>query len=105
MEHKIKTLVEATTHNHTKKLIQTHVKGLFFNEEAKHLVIMVDNAGPLHELEERKEDHHLKAALEKVYGEDITYEIKMHGETPSDKEKQMGREISYSLIKGENDKR
>lgn len=105
MEHKIKVLAEAITHNHTKKLIQTHVKGLVFNEEAKHLIIYVDNAGPLHQLVTDKEDHHLKNGLEKIYGEDITYEIKMHGETPSDKEKQLGREHNYSLLKGENERR
>jgi|GEM_PF-2411841 len=105
MEHKIKTLVEAITHGHTKKLIETHVKGLVFNEDTQHLVIFVDNAGPLHELAEKNEDRHLKSGLEKVYGTDITYEIKMHGETPSDKEKQIGRDINYSLLKGENDRR
>ena len=105
MEHKIKTLVEAITHSHTKKLIETHVKGLVFNEDTQHLVIFVDNAGPLHELAEKNEDQHLKSGLEKVYGEDITYEVKMHSEKASEKEKQMGREISYSLIKGENERR
>ena len=105
MEHEIKMLIEAISHNHTKKLIQTHVKGLAFNEETKHLVIYVDNAGPLHELAEKKEDLHLRSGLEKVYGDDITYEIKHHGETPSEKEKQMGREHSYNLLKGANDKR
>lgn len=105
MEHQIKKLAEAITHNHTKKLIQTHVKALVFNEETRHLSIFVDNAHPLHELAEKKEDLHLKAGLEKVYGDDITYDIRMHGETPSDKEKQVGREISYSLIKGENERR
>ena len=105
MEHKIKALVEAIAHNHTKKLIQTHVRGLVFNEEAKHLVIFVDNAGPLHELAERKEDHHLVKGLEKIYGTDITYEIKMHAEKASEKEKQIGRDANYSLLKGANDKR
>lgn len=105
MEHQIKKLVEAITHKHTKKLIQTHVRGLIFNEETKHLMIYVDNAHPLHELAEKKEDHHLKNGLEKVYGDDITYEIRLHGEEPSDKEKQEHREISYSLLKGANDKR
>jgi len=105
MEHKIKALAEAITHSHTKKLIQTHVKGLVFNEEAKHLIIFVDNAHPLHELAEENEDHHLKNGLEKIYGKDITYEVKMHGEVPSEKEKQMGREHSYNLLKGEKDRR
>ena len=77
MEHKIKALAETITHTHTKNLIQGHVKELEFNEDARHLTIHVANAGPLHELETDEMDHHLKSALEKVYGEDITYELKL----------------------------
>ncbi len=80
MEHKIKMLAEAITNGHIKSLVQTHVKELAFNEDAKHLVIYVDNAGPIHELSDEEGDHHLKSGLEKVYGEDITYEVKVHGE-------------------------
>ncbi len=77
MEHKIKVLAEAITNNHTKNLVQSHVKELEFDEDAKHLTLHVDNAHPLHELESAEMDHHLKSALEEVYGEDITYELKL----------------------------
>lgn len=79
MEHKIKTLAEAITNTHTKHLVQDHINKLHFADN--HLIIFVDNAGPLHEFEEKETDHHLKAALEKIYGEDITYEFKIekHG--------------------------
>lgn len=75
MEHKIKELAEAITNAHAKHLVQSHVKELHFENE--HLTIYIDNAGPLHELEWEEMDHHLKSALEKVYGEDITYELKL----------------------------
>lgn len=76
MEHQIKKLAEAITSTHTQNLVQGHVKELEFNEETQHLTIHVDNAGPLHELEEEETDHHLRKGLEKVYGKDITYELK-----------------------------
>ena len=74
MDHKVKELAEAITNAHTKHLVESHVKGLHFKDN--HLVIYVDNAGPLHELETEEVDHHLQKGMEKVYG-DITYEIKL----------------------------
>ena len=94
MEHKIKALAEAITHGKTKHLVQTHVKELAFDEETKHLVVYVDNAGPLHELAEEEGDHHLKSGLEKVYGEDITYEIKMHHPGMHERENAVPHEIN-----------
>lgn len=76
MEHKIKELAEAITHAHTKNLVQTHVKELRFEND--HLTLYVNNAGPLHELSGEECDRHLKSAMEKIYGEDITYELKLH---------------------------
>jgi len=70
------------------------VRELAFDEEAKHLVIYVDNAGPMHELSEEEGDHHLKSGLEKVYGEDITYEIKLHGEGRHEREKAVPHNIN-----------
>ncbi len=87
MNHDIKTLAEAITHTHTQGLVQSHVKALNFDEGAKHLVVVVDNAGPLHELESKDGDHHLNAGLEKVYGEDITYELKLHSAGQHEREK------------------
>ncbi|MBU0705808.1 hypothetical protein KJ657_00780 [Patescibacteria group bacterium] len=105
MEHKIKTLAEAITNGRTKHLVQTHVKALAYNEETKHLIIYVDNAAPMHELSSEEGDHHLNNGLNAVYGDDITYEVKMHGETTHENEKQIGREINYGLLKGENERR
>lgn len=75
MEHQIKTLAQAITHQHTSHLIATHVKELKLDN--KHLTILVDNAAPLHELSDKALDEHLRKGLEEVYGEDITYELKL----------------------------
>ena len=93
MEPQIKMLAEAITHGHTKNLVQTHVKELAFDEEAKHLIIYVDNAAPMHDLASEEGDHHLKSGLEKVYGEDITYQVKMHGEGRHEREKLVPHDI------------
>ena len=75
MEHKIKALVEAINNTHIKDLVQNHVNNLHF--EDKHLIIFVDNAAPLHEFETEETDDHLKPVLEKIYGENITYEFRI----------------------------
>ncbi len=94
MEHQIKQLAEAITNGHTKEIVQAHVKELDFNEEAKHLIIYVDNAAPKHELESKEGDHHLNSGLVKVYGDDITYEVKMHGEGSHEREKAVPHNIN-----------
>ena len=94
MEHKIKVLAEAISNAHTRQLVQAHVKWLDFNEESKHLIVYVDNAGPLHELSEEEGNHHLKSGLEKVYGEDITYEVKMHHPGQHEREKAVPHNIN-----------
>ena len=92
MEYKIKILAEAITHKNTHNLIQSHVKELNFNNN--HLVIYVDNAGPLHELEQQNADEHLCKGLEDVYGEDITYELKLYkGNGSHEREKQIPRAV------------
>lgn len=86
MEHEIKALAEAITNTHAKNLVHSHVKELKFEND--HLTIYMDNAGPLHELENDEMDHHLQSGMEKVYGEDITYELKLYSEeTPHEREK------------------
>ncbi|MFH0820268.1 MAG: hypothetical protein V1908_00690, partial [Candidatus Peregrinibacteria bacterium] len=51
-----------------------------------HLVIFVDNAGPLHELSSKELDPHLLKGLEKVYGAEITYELKpFHHRAPNNR--------------------
>ena len=76
MEHAIKTLAEAITHKHTRSLVESHVKELSF--ENNHLMIYVDNAGPLHELSDKETEEHLRKALEEIYGVDSTYEFKIY---------------------------
>jgi hypothetical protein len=76
MEHKLKALAEAITHEKLKKLVQSHVKELKL--ENNHLVIFVDNAGPLHEMGEKSMDEHLKKGLEKVFDPSITYELRTY---------------------------
>lgn len=84
MEHKIKTLAAAITHQKTSHLVLSHVKELKL--ENSHLIIFVDNAGPLHELAGKELDKHLRQGLEQVYGEDITYELKpFHHHIPSNR--------------------
>ena len=91
MEHKIKELAEAMTNTHVKHLIQTNVKEVKF--EDNHLTIYLDNKGPLNELSEKENDHHLQNGMEKVYG-DISYELKLfQGHVPSDKERGIPRNI------------
>ncbi|MBU1017661.1 hypothetical protein KKA33_01390 [Patescibacteria group bacterium] len=93
MEHRIKALADAITNAQTKYLVLGHVKELHF--ENNHLTILVDNAGPLHELEEKEIDHHLQQGMEEVYGGDITYELKLFkGHHPHDRENEVPHEIN-----------
>ena len=93
MEHKIKLLAESITHTHTSNLIQSHARELVFEDQ--HLIIYVDNAGPLHELAEDETDHHLQKGLEKVYGEDITYEVRLYtGSKSHEREKEVPHNIN-----------
>jgi hypothetical protein len=87
MEHKIKALADAITHVHTRSLIQTHVRDMVFNEETRHLVIYVDNAAPMHELQTDEGDHHLNSGLSEIYGDDITYEVKIHHDAKNERNK------------------
>ena len=75
MEHQIKALAEAITHDKLKKLVQSHVKELLL--EKGHLIIFVENTAPLHELNHLSMEEHMKKALEKVYGSKITYEFRL----------------------------
>jgi len=93
MEHAIKRLAEAVTNTHTHGLIQSHVRDLRFDEETKHLIILVDNAGVIHEFSDKETDHHLQNAMEKVYG-DITYEIKLMGGREHEREKAIPHNIN-----------
>ena len=84
MEHQIKALAEAITHEKLKKLVQSHVKELLL--ENKHLIIFVENMAPLHELDQKSMDEHMKKALEKVYDPKTTYEFRLlhHAHEKSD---------------------
>jgi hypothetical protein len=94
MEHEIKKLADAVTNKHIKNLVLSHVDELHF--ENNHLIVYVDNAGPFHELEGEEGGHHLKTAMEKVYGEGITYEFKLSkGETPHNRERSIPRHTNH----------
>ena len=75
MEHQIKALATAITHEKLKKLVQSHVKELLL--EGNHLIIFVGNTAQLHELSLKSMDEHLKKALEKVYDPKTTYEFRI----------------------------
>ena len=94
MEHQIKALAEAITNAHTKSLVESHVKELDFDEESKHLIIVLDNAGPLHELSDEEGDHHLNNGLKEIYGDDITYELRLHGEHSHERENAVPHNIN-----------
>jgi hypothetical protein len=90
MEHLIRAFADAVTNKHIKNLILSHVDELHF--ENNHLIVYVDNAGPFHELEGKEDEHHLKTAMEKIYGEDITYEFrKSKTETPKERDEGVPR--------------
>lgn len=88
-------MAQAITNHHVKSLVESHVKELSFDESARHLIIFMDNVGPLHELEGKEEDKHLNKALAEVYGDDITYEFKTHGSHSHNRDKVMSRRIQY----------
>lgn len=97
MEHKIKILAEAMTNSHAKHLVQTHVRSLHF--ENGHLIVYTENAAPLHEFENPEMDKHIKKGIEKVYGEDITYEFRLNKpDKDYDKEEELGQQHNFNLI-------
>ncbi len=92
MEHEIKVLKETITNHKVAEMIASDVKELRF--ENNHLTIYVDNAHVLHELSTEENDHHLQSALNKIYGEDITYEVKlMKGDGMHEREKTVPHNI------------
>jgi len=99
MEHQIKLLAEAMNSDRAKHLIRAHVRELHF--ENNHLIVYVDNTAPLHEFENKKMDEHLKKGMEKIYGENITYEYKLQkADKPHEREKEVGREYNFNMIRG-----
>lgn len=45
----------------------------------QHLVIYLDNQGPLHEMDKGEMDDHLRKGLEKIYDDPkLTYELKLY---------------------------
>lgn len=95
MDSQVKKLAEAITNGHVSSLIHSHVKELTFDDATKHLIIHMDNVGPLHDLEGKEEDKHLNKGLAEVYGEDITYELRTHGETPHERDKVVSRRVQW----------
>ncbi len=90
MEHQLKLLAEAITHHEARALVKAHVKEI--EQTGKHLVVYVENAGPLHELSKPENDEALRKGLEKLYGEDLTYEVKVYKpDVMGDREKEFGK--------------
>ena len=94
MEHQIKQIVEACSHAKTQKLIENHLVEILLHDQ--HLVLLIDNAAPLHELSQEENDEHLKKALEAVFGEDLTYELKLaHTKGVHERELEVPHNINY----------
>lgn len=90
MDREIKVLAESIGNTHLSKLVLTHVKELVLKEA--HLMIYIDNQGPLHEMESKEMDEHLRKALEKIYDPNITYELKLYNpNSRHEREKAMAR--------------
>lgn len=75
MKHEIKQFIQTITHKRTRTLLQSHVVEIQYKN--KHVVISIDNAGPLRELGDKKHDEQIKKSIDQIYGEDSTYELKL----------------------------
>lgn len=81
MNPNIKALYQAVGNTHLKKSIQTHVKEIKLKsvKNKNHLVIYLDNIGPLHEMDSGEMEEHLQKGLEKLYEDPkLTYELKLY---------------------------
>jgi hypothetical protein len=92
MKHDIKVFALAITHGHTRDLISEHVKEI--NHKNDHVVIYVDNAGPLRKLRDNKGDEQIKKAVDQVCGQNCTYETKLYKpDVRHEREKQVPHRI------------
>lgn len=92
MKHDIKKFVEVITHGHTQDLFRGHVKGIDHTND--HVVIYVDNAGPMRELEDERSDEQVKKAVDYICGEECTYEFKLYkSNVIHEREKKISRRI------------
>ena len=92
MEHNIKKFAEVITHGRTRDLFRGHVKGIDHANE--HVVIYVDNAGPMRELRDKRGDEQIKKAVDQVCGENCTYELKLYKtNVQHEREKKTSRRI------------
>ncbi|HIP49855.1 MAG TPA: hypothetical protein EYG99_00195 [Candidatus Pacebacteria bacterium] len=92
MKHNIKKFAEVITHGRTRDLLRGHVKGIDHTNE--HVVIYVDNAGPMRELGDGRSDEQIKKAVEQVCGENCTYELKLYkANVQHEREKKISRRI------------
>ena len=76
MKHDIKKFVEVITHGYTQDLFRGHVKEI--DHANDHVVIYVDNAGPMRELEDKRSDEQVKKAVDNICGKECTYELKLY---------------------------
>lgn len=92
MKHEIKRFTEVITHGYTQDLFRGHVKEI--DHANNHVVIYVDNAGPMRELEDKRSDTQIKKAVDYVCGENCTYELKLYkGNVQHEREKKTARRI------------
>lgn len=75
MDHVIKAFAQHITRKRTYNIVYENVVEIVYKDG--HVVIFVDNAGPLHELEESQHDAQIKKAIDQIYGEESTYELKL----------------------------
>lgn len=75
MDHAIKEFAQNITHKRTHDIVYENVVEIVHTDG--HVVIFVDNAGPLHELKESQHDKQIAKSINHIYGSDSTYEIKL----------------------------
>ncbi len=75
MKHSIKKFMQLITHKRTQDIFYSNVVDIVSKNE--HVVIFVDNVKPVHELSRSKHDEQIKKVIDRIYGEQFTYEVRL----------------------------
>lgn len=75
MKKEIKQFMNVITRKRTQDLFHENITDVV--HKGDHVVFYVDNAGPLHELNDPSHDAQIKKAVDHVCGEGCTYEVKI----------------------------
>jgi hypothetical protein len=75
MKQEINNFVRVITRKRTRDIFYNNVTNISRKDD--HVVVYVDNAGPLHELNDAAHDAQIKKAVDQICGEECTYEVKM----------------------------